>query len=257
IFFDMKKRENKYGNAFAQALNDGSSAWFNTNFDPAEKITLTDLNTIIHELTHDIQFILGSRNGRGNVVTGYGAWPTTWVEGSAMTMGDIVYNSDWMDRYLSDLEGFQDPNFRKTAAEALTQKNLYTNMMVLCRALWENGLYEDKDVDGRDIPFENRLRDWEIFAQKYMHVRTMNALHGGYVYATPHFAGMPAYYAGYGGGRTLGVAVMEPMVAGLAKQDEAMLRRGGQVLARVLERGSAILTAPEIATAIEEAKRTP
>ena len=255
IFFDMKKRENKYGNAFAQALEDGSRAWFNTNFDPGEKITLTDLNTIIHELTHDAQFILGAKNGRGNVITGYGAWPTTWAEGSAMTMGDVVFNPHWMGRYLSHLEEFKDPKKRGAAAEALYKNNLYTNMMVLCRALWENGLYEDADADGRPVSLDQRLHRWEAITRKYMHVETMDATKGAYVYATPHFAGIPAYYVSYGGGRALGVSVMEPLIKGLEKNDPVLIRHGGDVFAKVLGMGAQVLTASEIAAAIGTVKR--
>jgi len=256
IFFDLKKRENKYGNAFATAFEDGSKAWFNTNFDPNKKISLEDLNTVIHELTHDVQYILGSAKAHGNVVTGAAGLPTTWIEGSAMTMGDIVYNKDWIDKYLSHLPEFKDSAVRTVAADVLGKQHLYENMMVLCRALWENNLYEDKEVGGAPRPLETRLHFWEVIAKKYMHVETMPATKGGYVYATPHFANTPAYYVSYGGGRPLGVQAMDVMIEGLAQKNAKRLLEGGKIFAAVLKEGARAIDAKELGETIEKAKQS-
>lgn len=255
IFFDMKKRDNKKGNAFATTIDDGSRAWFNTNFDPNEKIALEDLNTVIHELTHDAQFIFGARHGKGNLVTGYGGSPSTWVEGSAFAMGDIVYNRSWMDRYLSHLPEFKDPKVRAVAADVLNKQQVYKNMMVLCRALWENNLYQDKNPEGSPRSLATRQHFWQEITKKYMHVETMDATKGGYIYATPHFAGSPGYYVSYGGGRPLGVQVLEPIYAALSKNNPSLLRQGGNVFRRVLEEGARNLTAQDLSQAIEKAKR--
>lgn len=257
IFFDLKKRDNKYGNAFATAIGDGSRAWFNTNFDTREKISLEDLNTIIHELTHDVQSILGARRAGGSVAMGLGGSPGTWIEGSAMTMGDIVSNKNWIDRYLSHLPEFKDPEVRSVAADILGKQTLYNNMMVLGRALWENNLYEDKDENGNPISLDQRLKNWEALAKKYMHVETMDATRGGYIYATPHFAGSPGYYVSYGGGRGLGLLAMDLMFKGLAADNPATLKKGGEVFGAVLEEGARNINAAEVEQAIRRRLKNP
>ena len=87
IFFDIKARDNKYPNAFAESAGgDGSKAWFNTNDDPKKQLGLYDLETIVHELGHDIQFIACSKNAGGNVAAGIYAQSIAFAEGFAITI---------------------------------------------------------------------------------------------------------------------------------------------------------------------------
>ncbi|MBI2981406.1 MAG: hypothetical protein HYY44_03775 [Deltaproteobacteria bacterium] len=252
IFYDTNKREDKYGNAFAQTLGDGRQAWFNTNFDPAEEISLEDLGTVIHELTHDIHMIQAAQRARGNVAMGIDGNPNTWTESIAFAVDSLVGTKKWMDRYLSHLPQFRDPEIRKAIAEANEGLALYDQMIVLLRARFEINLYEDRDSSGRERPLEERLNFYPELVRRFLHVEAMDGTKGGRIWATPHFAGLPGYYVSYQGGFPTALKATQPIYEGVGKGDSNLLHEGGRRLLRLFGLGARVTSIQEIDAAIEK-----
>ncbi|MBF0104106.1 MAG: hypothetical protein HQM16_02155 [Deltaproteobacteria bacterium] len=246
IFFDTNKRADKYGNAFAEALGDGRQAWFNTNFDTTEEISLEDLGTIIHELVHDIHFITAAQRARGNRAMGLDGNPNIWVEGIAVATDKLVTSQGFLDRYLSHLPQFSDPAVRKAIAEADEGLTIYDQMVAMSRARFEINLYQDKNPDGTARSLKERLDFWTEWAKKYLHVEALKGSEGGRVWATPHFAGLPGYYVSYTGGFQTALHAAEDVYAGLLKGDGALLKKGGSKLLHLFDMGARLTNIEEI-----------
>lgn len=251
IFYDTNKRQDKYGNAFAMTIGDGSRAWFNTNFDTTEKISLEDLGTIVHELVHDIHMIQSAKRARGNVAMAIDGNPSIWTEGIAVAVDRLVMTKEWMDRYLAHLPQFSDPAVRSAIAEANEGLAIYDQMMIMSRARFEINLYQVKNKDGSERPLEERLNFWPEWVRKYMHVEAMEGTKGGRVYATPHFAGSPGYYVSYTGGFQTALKATEEIYEGLKKGDEALLKSGGATLLHLFEMGARLTNIAEIESEID------
>lgn len=246
IFYDTNKRENKYGNAFATGIGDSSRAWFNTNFDPNEEIALEDLGTIVHELTHDINFIAAAKRDRGNSQMGLAGTPNIWTEGIAVAVDQIVANKNWMDRYLADLPQFSDPKVRQAIADASDGLALYDQMLVMLRARFEINLYQEKNPDGTSRTLEERKNYWSYLARNYLHVEAMEGSKGGRVWATPHFAGMPGYYVSYSGGYPTAVKAAKSIHDGVNHGDVTEMQRGGDMLLHLFDAGARLSSIAEI-----------
>lgn len=255
ILFDTNKREDKYGNAFATTIGDGKRAWFNTNFDPTEEISLEDLGTIVHELVHDIHMIQAAQRAKGSTAFGINGNPSIWTEGIAVAVDRLVTTKGWMDRYLAHLPQFQDDAIRAAIAQAGEGLATYEQMMILSRARFEINLYQDKNPDGTPRPMAERLGFWQHWVRQYMHVEAMDSAQGGHVWATPHFAGMPGYYVSYQGGFPTALKAAEPIYTGVATGSAEHLKTGGAQLLHLFGLGARLTSIGEIEQAITALQR--
>lgn len=257
ILYDTNRRADKYGNAFAARLGDGSRTWFHANFAPDQPVTLDNLRTIVHELAHNIHRIIGAEGADGNGALGMAAQPLAWREGIARALDGLVTTHAWMDRYLSHLPQFADPAVRRRLADMYTDLNVYEQMLVFARARFELNLYDDlpagrqgTNPDGSPRSLEERLDAWSALADRYLHVQTMPGQVGGVIWATPHFATSPCYYAAYSGGYPVAQRAVQPIVAGLLAGNIQHMQNGGKNLTALFRQGAALATLDEIETAV-------
>lgn len=250
IIYDTNQRADKYGNAFAARLGDGSRTWFHANFAPDQPVTLDNLRTIVHELAHNIHRIIGAEGADGNGALGMAAQPLAWREGIARALDGLVTTRAWMDRYLSHLPQFADPTVRHQLAEMYTGLSVYDQMLVFARARFELNLYNDTNPDGSPRPWDERLDAWSTLADRYLHVQTLPGQIGGVIWATPHFATSPCYYASYSGSYPVAQRAMQPIVAGLVAGNIQQMQDGGKNLATLFRQGAALATLDEIETAV-------
>jgi oligoendopeptidase F len=200
MYFDTKKRENKYPNAFAETLGDGSRTWLNTNFDPKEEISLDDLDTIIHEMGHDINMIAGSKNAGGNVsMNAIAAQTSAFAEGFAITMGNRVYDALFMDKYLAPLPQFSNPKTRSAISRVKRMAMLYEDMKIMVRARQEIELYLSKYTNGNYRDIKERIFEMTNIARKYLFVETQPDKLD--FWSIPHHSGNNLYYSNYSLGR--------------------------------------------------------
>ncbi|MBI2343791.1 MAG: hypothetical protein HYV02_05630 [Deltaproteobacteria bacterium] len=250
IHYDTKKREDKYGNAFVTRLGAGNTVWMHTNFAPDAPLTLADLQTLVHELAHAAHILLSAEEGHGNGAMGMAATPKPWREGIASALDQLVVSRAWMDRYLSPLSQFADPDVRRAMAGVHEPLARYDTMLTLLRAAFEMGWYDDG-------PLTERLNRWPTLAAQYLHVAALPGTAGGRIYATPHFATSPGYYVVYGGGLPLATRVTAPIATALAHDDTAALQRQGKMLIHLLRQGVAFSTLQAIEQHLADIEKTP
>lgn len=257
IIFDTLKREDKYGNAFAEVIGAGEKTWSNTNFDPNQTMPLGNLSAFIHEWMHNIHIITAAKNAHGNVMNAMEGQPGMWTEGIASTMEDTVKSREWMDRYLSGLPDFSDLKLREAIARSNEGATLYQHMMVLSRARWELNLYEAVDAGGKPRSIEERLHYWPTLARNYMHVEAISAEKGALVYSVPHFFNMPVYYVSYEGGIPLAQKAAGMLLGGVKENNTDKMKRGADVIREVFLKGSRLLTLDDIEKELDALLRPP
>ncbi len=193
IFYDTKKRDDKYQNAFAESIGCGNKAWFNANFDPKEPITLKALSVVIHEMGHLIQFITGAETGGGSqMMNSVYAQPFSFAEGFAISLEDSVFSKQFMDKYLAGIPQFSDPKVRETIVKIKRSQKLWQTMQIMVRARQEMELY----FPGK---LEQKFEAMAQIAEKNLYVNAEPDKLD--FWSVTHIAGVNLYYSNYSLGR--------------------------------------------------------
>ncbi|GEM_PF-6620565 len=251
IIFDTSKRENKHALTVAIGEGDGSRAWFHANFSPDAEITLQDLSTIIHELTHDVQYILASQKAGKSALYGFDSQPRLWAEGIAMAMSDVVFDEAWMAKYLAPLPPFADPKLRKAISEVEQKSLVWEQMLYLCRARWEIQLYQTEDAHAQPRSVEERLKIWPDLVKKYLHLSAEDDLSTLAIYSQPHFYSSLIVYVTYSG-RAVGTEATELLRQGIAEGNREKIKAGASRIRNIFVKGAKASTTEEVLKLISD-----
>jgi len=246
IIMDLYAREGKDAQTHARGVHDGSSTVLHGNFKPGQQISLEEFNVLLHELFHNIHFILGAEKAGGKSINGFYGQPRVWGEGSAQAIANVIYEKSWMDRYLKLLPQFADDKFRAAISNAKKIAIAYEEMQFFCYAKWEINLYERTD-----LPVKDRLALWREMSKKYLGVETMDMMEGGYPYTRSQFSSFPIYYVNYALSSPLATPAVEAIVNGLNENDLPAVQRAGVKMRNILRAGSRLPTTADVSRALK------
>ena len=244
IFYDTKKRDNKYPNAFAESLGDGSRSWLNTNLDPQVPAVLKDVQAVFHEFMHNFQFIAGAKNAGGNAaMNSVNSQTYAFAEGLGAVIEGVIYEPVFMDRYLAGIKGFEDPAVRASISRVKLRAKLYEDMKIMIRARQEMELYKTRDENGRYRSVEERMEAMKDIAEKYLFVHAeVDKLD---FWTVPHPTnGGNVYYSNYSLGRSAAEAATRDILA--AMRGERAAEGAGELLLRVFEEGPRLRSLEDI-----------
>ena len=167
IVFDFQQREGKAA-GLVSAMEDGRRTWIGISPPANGHLSLTDLQTIIHEIAHAIHYYLGSLQSESNATGGSMMCSKTWMETVAQSLGSIVLSEDFIIRYLSHIDGFNNPAVAGILVQELTDQAAYLDTTIILATLWELGLYEDPNSCGSFSTMEQRLESSRQLSERYL-----------------------------------------------------------------------------------------
>lgn len=258
IVFDLYARKEKDGGFGGGMGGDGKACGVFMHFDPEKKLTLYDLNVLIHEIAHSLHSIYGSKYARGSSLIG-----TAYVErlapalseGIAKGFGEIVYKRKWIDTYLADIEGFTREDVRQTLSKEYQQEMFYLDSRLLALTLWEINLYEEYDESGTYKSMFERLNFWKKLCVKYLSHEDIDIdLFDGSLRpaGTPHLTWRSMYLSSYTSGMVIRDIIAQNILSALSVVNSSLRSSHIQPIKDLMEKGGQISSLRTSETILKE-----
>ncbi len=167
IIYDIQARNGKNAGQMSP-LEDGRKAWISIQPSANDRITLAMLKNLIHETVHAIHYRMGASDSGGSALAGTMMCSKSWVESLAMTVDSTVPTVQFIERYLSKYDGFNNPLSNSIIANETLEQDTFVRATVIVLTLWEVGLYEDSVPDEGSVSLDDRLNSWGSMSMKHL-----------------------------------------------------------------------------------------
>ena len=160
ITHDWYQDDLKWNRSGTAATATPEDAYFTSNLKPGEPIPLDEWETPVHETAHTLHYQTSGQHGQ--LLSAYqNNMPSYVAEGVAMTMEEVpIGNPALMRRYFADKPGFTDELF-EIYPGVKAQAVAWQTRRLLLMGLYEVNLYVDRNPDGSERPWVERVGAWE------------------------------------------------------------------------------------------------
>ena len=144
-------------------------AYFTSNIKPGVPIPLEEWSTAVHETGHTLHYQTSGAVGQG--LSSYqNNMPSYVAEGVAMTFEEVAFvNEKLMRRYFEGQPGFTDKLY-EVYPQVRAQSTAWQTRRLLLMASYEINLYQDKNADGTDRSWDERVGAWPEMVRQRLFV---------------------------------------------------------------------------------------
>jgi len=160
ITMDWYQDDLKWNRSGTAATATPQQAYFTSNILPGVPIPLDEWETPVHETGHTLHY-----QTSGAAAPGLSAYqnnmPSYVAEGVAMTFEEVpIFNGTLMRRYFGGKEGFTDKLF-DVYPQVKAQAVAWQTRRLLNMGMYEVNLYIDRNPDGSERPWAERVATWD------------------------------------------------------------------------------------------------
>jgi hypothetical protein len=169
ITMDWYQDDLKWNRAGTAATATPEHAYFTSNLRPGVPIPLNEWETPVHETGHTIHYQTSGAAG-GGLSSYQNMMPSYVAEGVAMTFEEVALASPTlMKKYFGGKDGFTD-KFLEVYPKARAQATAWQTRRLLLMAAYEVNLYVDRNADGSERPWSERVAAWDAMVRDRLFV---------------------------------------------------------------------------------------
>ena len=169
ITMDWYQDDLKWNRAGTAATATPRFAYFTSNLKPGAPIPIDEWETPMHETAHTLHYQTSGAAAPG--LSSYqNNMPSYVAEGVAMTFEDgSLCHPTLMRHYFEGKPGFTDKLF-DVYPQVKAQAIAWQTRRLLNMGLYEINLYVDRDAEGHEIPWEDRVGAWDEMVRQRLFV---------------------------------------------------------------------------------------
>ena len=169
ITMDWYQDDLKWNRAGTAATATPEQAYFTSNIIPGTPIAIDEWETPMHETAHTLHYQTSGAQAPG-LSSFQNNMPSYIAEGVAMTFEDApVCTPQLMTKYFGGKEGFTDELF-EVYPQARGRAAAWQTRRLLLMGMYEVNLYVDRNPDGTERSWEERVGAWDGLVRERLFV---------------------------------------------------------------------------------------